>query len=86
MDIKDLHEFQREVLEDIAIPMTNEAKAIQEFTKGLSPSQLLSFNEDIPGFMKEYKKYQAAQVRKAEDALETKIEDSMNLAAEQGLF
>ena len=75
MDIRDLHEFQREVLEDIAIPMTTEAKAIQEFADGLTPNELLSFNKDLPGFMRQYKAYRDRAARMDKFKAGEKVED-----------
>jgi len=85
MSIKELTEYQQEIIEDIVLPMTKEADALEDFaSKRYTAGELLEFrkNKDTTTFHTEYKKDQLKLKSLKEHRSDTAALDAENRAWE----
>ena len=85
MDVAELTKYQKELIEEIAAPMTKEAEWLERFATDLGPEGLMKYQKDTEGFYEAAKEWRLADLeradirkakstRKAEQATEYQIE------------
>jgi len=94
MDVAELTKYQKELIEEIAIPMSQEADWLERFAKDLGKEGLMKYQKNTPGFYEAAKKWrlddlekagfrESEEIRRTEQALGREIENIQSFKPKQ---